>query len=443
MRQSAANLLMCCLLAAAAGTAMGVERFPQPEFDSAYVQPQTAVPSGRAAVFEYVDVAVLVAALAAAAYLALRVRSRRGLLLLTVFSVLYFGFWKKGCVCAVGAIQNVALQFADPGFAVPLSVVLFFLLPLVFALFFGRAFCAAVCPLGAIQDVVVLRPLSVPAWLAKPLRLLPYVYLGAVVLLTVTGAGFYICRFDPFVSFFRLGGSPLMLAVGAAVIVIGVFIARPYCRFLCPYGVLLNWASRLSKWHLSITPDECVRCRLCEDACPFGAIRKPTPATFAEPRRIGVRRLAALLVVLPALVVTGVVVGGRLELPLARLHRDVSLAERVLSEKADPDLERSLEGDAFRADGEPVDRMLERAVEVRRQFRNGGRVFGAYVGLVLGGGLLSLSVRRRREDYEADRGECLGCGRCFRYCPREHLRRRGGAPAVNATTGTGGAPEKG
>jgi polyferredoxin len=63
-----------------------------------------------------------------------------------------------------------------------------------------------------------------------------------------------------------------MLVVGGAVLVLSTFIGRPYCRFLCPYGVLLGWLSRLSWSGVTITPDECVVCRLCEDACPFGAI---------------------------------------------------------------------------------------------------------------------------------------------------------------------------
>jgi ferredoxin len=38
--------------------------------------------------------------------------------------------------------------------------------------------------------------------------------------------------------------------------------------------------------------------------------------------------------------------------------------------------------------------------------------------------LISLSVFRRRTDYEADRATCLACGRCFPYCPVEHERRK-------------------
>ena len=59
---------------------------------------------------------------------------------LSIFSLLYFGFWRKGCVCAIGSVQNVALALFDPGYAVPLGVAAFFVLPLAFALFAGRAF---------------------------------------------------------------------------------------------------------------------------------------------------------------------------------------------------------------------------------------------------------------------------------------------------------------
>ena len=43
------------------------------------------------------------------------------------------------------------------------AVIAIFALPLVFTLFFGRSFCASVCPLGAVQELVAVRPVQVPA----------------------------------------------------------------------------------------------------------------------------------------------------------------------------------------------------------------------------------------------------------------------------------------
>ncbi|UCD52612.1 MAG: 4Fe-4S binding protein, partial [Phycisphaerales bacterium] len=255
--------------------ASGLERFPPPEFETDYVRPTTVTPHPRQDVWEYIDTAVFVAALGLATYLVLRKRCRTGIFLLMLFSLVYFGFFRKGCICSIGAIQNVALTAFDPTYAIPLTALIFFGLPLVVTLFFGRAFCGAVCPLGAIQDVVFISPVKVPRWLESGLRLLVYLYLGAGVLFAATGCMFIICRYDPFVGFFRLGANWNLLVFGACLLLIGLFVGRPYCRFLCPYGVVLRQLSRLSKWRVTITPTDCIQCRLCEDACPFGAIRRP------------------------------------------------------------------------------------------------------------------------------------------------------------------------
>ena len=277
------------------------EFIPLPTFSS-YEIPATQNPAARAAWLSYLDVAALIVALSLASYLAIRRRSRRGLFLLGVASLAWFGFWRSGCICPIGAIQNVALAAFDASYVVPVSALAFFILPLIFTLFFGRTFCAAVCPLGAVQELVVLRPVKTPPWLDHALGLLAYVYLGAAVVFAATGAAFVICRYDPFVGMFRLSASADMLILGGCFLVLGMFVGRPYCRYLCPYGAILGLLSRLSKWHLRIPPERCIQCRLCEDSCPYGAIREPTPKSpIGKPSETR-RCLAVLLLLLPVLV---------------------------------------------------------------------------------------------------------------------------------------------
>ena len=322
------QLAVVVVLLGLAAAAQAVERFPLPDFPSWYNQPGLDRPAARSAWLEYMDLAVLVAALAAAAYLGLRARSRRGLLVLTILALAYFGFYRRGCVCPIGAIQNVAAGLFN-GQAVPLFVLAFFLLPLAAAILFGRTFCAGVCPLGALQDLVLLKPMKLPMWLEHALGLLPWAYLAAAVLLAATDAAFIICQYDPFVGIFRLGGQANMLIFGACVLIVAVFVGRPYCRFACPYGALLRPLARISWRHVTITPEECVNCRLCEDACPFNAIQTPSPQDPDAPRAHGKRLLAALIVLLPVLAVVGGWVASAAHEPIARGHYKVLLAEHV------------------------------------------------------------------------------------------------------------------
>ncbi|MEP0842087.1 MAG: 4Fe-4S binding protein [Phycisphaerae bacterium] len=240
-----------------------------------YVTPPVQNPAPRAGWWAAVDLAALAVALGAAGWIVLARRSRRWLAVLTIACLAYFGFYREGCVCPIGAIQNVAVALTDPAYAVPWVVLAFFFLPLIVALLFGRVFCGGVCPLGGIQDLVLLRPVNVPRRLDQALGLLKYVYLVLAVGFAVRPAAsrdFIICRFDPFVGFFRMAGPGYMLMIGGALLVLGMFVGRAYCRYLCPYGALLALLSRLSWRGVTITPDKELDCGLCSEACPFGAI---------------------------------------------------------------------------------------------------------------------------------------------------------------------------
>lgn len=399
------------------------DRFPRPEFESDYTKPETLLALPESIWVEITDVTVLIIALSIATYLILRRRSRNLIFFLSVFSLAYFGFWRKGCICPIGSIQNVTLSFFDATYLIPVGVILFFILPLLFALFFGRVFCAAVCPLGAIQDAVLIKPRQVPPRLAAALGLIPYIFLGAAILYSATGSGHIICQLDPFVSFFRLSGEPNMLVYGGLFLLIGVFYGRPYCRFLCPYGVLLNWFSKFSRWHLSITPDRCTQCHLCKDACPYDAIDKPIHSLESAERREAGRRLGKLIVLTLGLTIAGGLSGYFLYEQLSSLHPTIRLTEQVLAEKQELIRETTLASQTFHESGQTIASLLEEAAIVNDKFKTGSTLLGIFIGLVVGIKSIGVFFRGSREDYEANRGECFSCGRCLPYCPEEHERQ--------------------
>ncbi|MCX7933911.1 MAG: 4Fe-4S binding protein, partial [Planctomycetota bacterium] len=282
-RMASAAILAAAALACQEVDVQGADRFPRPEFrETAYEYPRNQHPAPRSAGLEAMDTVALLAALAAAALLARRLRSHRGLVALSIACLAWFGFGRQGCVCPVGSVQNVISGLVHSELVIPLSVLIFFAVPLGFALFFGRVFCAAVCPLGAVQELALVRPIAVPLWLDQPLRALPWLMLAAAALGAAIGIGFPICRADPFVTIFRLSGSAGAISAALVALLFSALVGRPYCRYLCPYGALLGLASRVACWPTAIAPDGCIRCRLCENACPYGAILMPDDAALRD-----------------------------------------------------------------------------------------------------------------------------------------------------------------
>ena len=402
--------------------ALGVERFPPPEFEPRYVMPLTTAPAPRADWLAWLDVAVLAITLGLAAWFVLKKRSRPMILGLGIFSLAYFGFYRKGCVCAIGSIQDVSLSLFNHGVALPLTIAAFFLLPIIFALFFGRVFCAGVCPQGALQDLVLIKPVQLPFWLERVLRVIPFLYLGAAVLFAATGGPFLICEWDPFVALFRRYGATTMLALGGGFLLVGAFVGRPYCRFLCPYGAILSVFSRVSKWRVRLAPEDCIQCGICDNACPYGAIEEPVPAGVEKVNKTVDAGWAIAAGVGLVMIVGGIVLGGNLSEALSRGNPTVSLANRITQEESGRFKDTTEASQAYRQTARPLQELYDQATQVRAQFAVGGRWLGGFVGLAFGATLFSLVIRRPAAIYDPDRADCVACGRCYRYCPKELSR---------------------
>ena len=415
MKKASSILLMFIVLCLMAWNSFAIQRFPKPEFETKYTQPVTQTPGPRGVIMEYLDVAILFASLAFITWLVLKKRSRKGVFWMSLFSLVYFGFYRKGCICSVGSIQNITLGLFNPEYHIPFTVIAFFILPLLFTVFYGRTFCAGVCPLGAIQDIFAIRPMKLNSWVQSLLGLIPFIYLGLGILYAATATDFIICRYDPFVGIFRFNATFLMFAIGGILLLTSVFIARPYCRFLCPYGVLLNLVSRVSKNHLTITPSKCIDCRLCENSCPFGAIQTPTNLKNTEKRNDAVKRFILYCVIIPFLTIGGGWTGAKFHENLANVNAKVRLANelRMSGNKENP----SVEITTFQSSGKALDKFYADAASIVREFYFGGWILGGFIGLVFGLTLAGLAIMPYRTGYWPDKGTCLSCARCLEYCP--------------------------
>lgn len=243
---------------------------------------------------EVADLVVLAALLLIGAYGSLTRRSPRCMTALMGVGVGYFGLLRGGCVCPVGAVSNVTLGLASPALVGKLVAVLF-LMPLLCAFLFGRIFCSSACPLGALQQLLSRRRRApLPRQLHIVLRVLPVGVLFLTAWGVLRGGLFLACRLDVYRLVFFTGHAwvtqlaqivqgaltePRLLLVGdlaawltlGAALVLGLFVPRPFCRFLCPYGVLLGVISTLGLRRRRIDAG-CYGCGRCKAVCPVQAI---------------------------------------------------------------------------------------------------------------------------------------------------------------------------
>jgi len=393
------------------------DRFPRPEFDSGYVYNTNQMPTQRAPGWEYFDVAVLIGALAVTTWLALKKRSRQGLIWMSVFSLAYFGFYRQGCICAVGSVQNVSLALFNDAYSIPLTALLFFLIPLLFALAYGRVFCAGVCPLGAIQELTGFRPVKLPKTVEIILSSVPFIYLALAILFSSTNSQFIICRYDPFVGIFRLDASYTMIIFGVLLLLAGIFVNRPYCRYLCPYGVLLGVFSRFAGKHLTITPAECTNCRLCEEVCPYDAIIPSNLDQKIEEPEKSRSRFIVYFILVPFFALGGAYLLYNLSPALASVNTNVQLAKEIRLEKETGIESVSKAVIAFKESGKTETELFAQEEMIINRFRKASPWAGLFLGISLGIGIISMTIRTRRSEYKPNQGKCYSCGRCFKYCP--------------------------
>lgn len=195
--------------------------------------------------------------------------------------------------CPVGAVQNflASIRLHAPGTMPHLGAIVMAYVGFIGTLV-GRLPCGWLCPFGFIQDLIhkiPSRKLSV--W--EPLRWGKYAVLAVLViilplwLVDATGLGHpWFCKLlcpagtlEGALPIISLKPSLLgtlgfyfwnKLAILIILLILMVFVSRPFCRTLCPLGAFYSLFSRMTLVQLEFIEGNCVGCGSCSRKCPMG-----------------------------------------------------------------------------------------------------------------------------------------------------------------------------
>ncbi len=108
----------------------------------------------------------------------------------------------------------------------------------------GRNFyCTFLCPFGAMQELPGKIPLpkkSFPPKFMKGVTVFKTILLVLIYAAMVSGLFTDLTVFEPFSAFkFETSALPSLI-IAAVFLIISLFVNRPWCRFFCPTGTLIN-----------------------------------------------------------------------------------------------------------------------------------------------------------------------------------------------------------
>lgn len=191
--------------------------------------------------------------------------------------------------CPIGSLQSV---LADRNYKFSFYVVGF----LIFVgAIFGRFVCGWLCPFGLVQDLLYkipfpkkLKKLPGDKWLKylKYVILVGFVIVLPLTVLDIVGQGQpwfckYICPSGTLFAGIPLiaANKPLQAVLGwlftwktailVVLIVLSVFVYRPFCRYLCPLGAVYGLFNPIAFMRFKVDEEKCTHCSVCQKSCKF------------------------------------------------------------------------------------------------------------------------------------------------------------------------------
>ncbi len=150
------------------------------------------------------------------------------------------------------------------------------------SLLFGRIFCGYACPLGALQELLSKINFKSDIKSQKQNRFhfdfttssaskVRWFSLAFLFFLSSVFSLSILPMINPFSGFSYLQSFEIIVLIPFIVLlvvgILSIFLYRPFCRFLCPFGAGSAFLAQYSAIKYLRTED-CTDCGLCEKVCP-------------------------------------------------------------------------------------------------------------------------------------------------------------------------------
>ena len=149
------------------------------------------------------------------------------------------------------------------------------------ALLLGPLFCGWICPFGTFQEWIskIGRKIFrnkfntfIPYKFDKYLRFLRYGVLIWVLVITAYSGIILFSDYDPYYALFQFWTGEVTIAAFIAlflVMMLSLFVERPFCKYFCPYGAVLGLFNLIRIIPLRRNESTCISCSACDEVCPM------------------------------------------------------------------------------------------------------------------------------------------------------------------------------
>lgn len=191
-------------------------------------------------------------------------------------AVVVFGLALGSDPSPMGTVKDAIVLFGSKRIIFPPRLVAFciFLLMVVLA---NKFICSWGCQVGTLQDLIfrlnrdskdrkgLFGQIKIPFVISNSIRI---IFLLTLTILAFMWATDIVEHIDPFKIFkpetIGLAGG---LFIGI-ILIVSLFIYRPWCHFFCPFG-LIGWlAEKISIYRIKVDYNKCISCQLCSKTCP-------------------------------------------------------------------------------------------------------------------------------------------------------------------------------